>query len=195
ADAESSSRDASGYLPSPLSGRSRAAVSATGTGERDGGGNSTAPTFPSYQSHQQPPQHSYHGYQQHQRVDQQYHAEQQPSDSVGAGSPPVSAISQLVISSKNGSHRNATAASHQYQQQQQQHLFQQQQSQQFIQLGRDPATSTSQLNSYLLMSRAQQQQQQQQQQHHQSQQQQQQHASMSSLPSMLHNSGILHQYR
>ncbi|KAJ2865449.1 hypothetical protein GGH94_002218 [Coemansia aciculifera] len=178
--------DASGYW-APPSGRSRTA--ATGSvGERDGSRlakarlatkamavdpsatssdsphlstvNSIAPTFPSYQSYQQ--QQSYYNYQQQRMEQQQYHAEQ-PPEAAGAGSPPVSAISQLVISSnsavpgatgysqpalvgaasaansKNGNQR--TTANHPYHQYQQshQHLLHQQQhqsqTQQLLQLG------------------------------------------------------------
>ncbi|KAJ2462953.1 hypothetical protein GGI03_004151, partial [Coemansia sp. RSA 2337] len=169
--------DANGYW-APPSGRSRAAASGN-AGEREGGRlakarlvtkamavdpsatssdsphlstvNSVAPTFPSYQSYQQ--QQSYYNYQQQRMEQQQYHTEQPPE---AAGSPPVSAISQLVISSnsavpgatgysqsalasaansKNGNQR--TTANHQYQQYQQSHLLHQQQhqSQQLLQLG------------------------------------------------------------
>ncbi|KAJ2824904.1 hypothetical protein FBU31_003861, partial [Coemansia sp. 'formosensis'] len=172
--------DSSSYWALP-SGRSRTAAAAN-AGERDGSHlaksrlvtkaiavdpsaassdsphlstvNPIAPTFPSYQSYQQ---QSYYNYQQ--RMEQQYHAEQ-PSDT--AGSPPVSTISQLVISSssavpaatgysqpalvgaasasssKSGSQR--ATANHQYQYQQSHLLHQQQQqqqhqSQQLLQLG------------------------------------------------------------
>ncbi|KAJ2019460.1 hypothetical protein GGI14_001586 [Coemansia sp. S680] len=174
---EPTGSDANGYW-APPSGRSRAAASGN-AGEREGGRlakarlvtkamavdpsatssdsphlstvNSVAPTFPSYQSYQQ--QQSYYNYQQQRMEQQQYHTEQPPE---AAGSPPVSAISQLVISSnsavpgatgysqsalasaansKNGNQR--TTANHQYQQYQQSHLLHQQQhqSQQLLQLG------------------------------------------------------------
>ncbi|KAJ2742130.1 hypothetical protein GGI20_004699 [Coemansia sp. BCRC 34301] len=230
--------DADRY-PAPRSGRSRAA--ATSTGERDGSnrsakswqastagvaadsgvvssdsphlGNAIAPAFHGYQPYQQ---HSYHSYQQQQQQQQQHHAEQ-PPDSVGAGSPPVSAISQLVISSssaitgaaggystvhlsqppnpKNGSQRATTAhPGHQYQyHQSHQHFLQQQHQsqQQLLQLGRDPTGSTGQLNPYLLMSRAHQQQQKQLPRADISAHQLPPTAALSSLPPMAHNGGMM----
>ncbi|KAJ2733529.1 hypothetical protein IW152_002995 [Coemansia sp. BCRC 34962] len=192
AEQRASGADANGYWP-PSSGRSRAAAAGS-AGERDGSRlakarlvskamvidpgatsadsphlstvNPIAPTFPSYPSYQQQQQQqSYYNYQQQQRMEQQYHGEQPPEAAVGVGSPPVSAISQLVISSsstvpgatgysqstlvgaasapnaKNGNQRTTAHASHQYHQYQQSHLLHQQQqqhqsqTQQLLQLG------------------------------------------------------------
>ncbi|KAJ1821834.1 hypothetical protein LPJ60_002385 [Coemansia sp. RSA 2675] len=172
--------------------------------------NPIAPAFPSYSSYQQQQQQSYYNYQQ-QRMEQQYHAEQ-PAEAVGAGSPPVSAISQLVISSTSavpgatgysqsalvGTAPNAKAgqrataqASHQYQQYQQSHLLHHQQHQsqaQLIQMNRDQA---AQINPYWILPRAQQQKQPQPDHLASASAQQQPAAVLSSLPPMAHGGDVL----
>ncbi|KAJ2062801.1 hypothetical protein GGI17_002189 [Coemansia sp. S146] len=175
--------DASGYW-APPSGRSRTAAAGS-VGERDGerdgsrlakarlitkamavDPSATSSDSPHLSTNQQQQQEmlllQFYNYQQQRMEQQQYHAEQ-PPEAAGAGSPPVSAISQLVISSnsavpgatgysqpalvgaastatsKNGSQR--TTANHPYHQYQQshQHLLHQQQhqsqTQQLLQLG------------------------------------------------------------